>query len=779
MAFLITKPVHKHLAKVPGLILLPPHKHQRPSGILLSIIFLLIGFSSFSQEAIVQGRVLDNKSGESLAGVNIMIDSVSGTTTDQDGRFLLQTEEGKKKITFSFVGYTSHIRRANLHRGDSLKWEIIMKPESVQLRTAVVSASRYEQRLSDVTVSMEVIEPAIIENTQTYLVDEAINLMPGIDIIDGQANIRGGSGYSFGTGSRVMLLLNGLPMLTGDAGDVKWDFIPVENIGRIEIIKGASSALYGSSALNGVINVRTAWPGTKPETRIEVSGGMFMKPARKELSWWWDSNPLFGGMKFSHLRKIKNLDLVVGGDLYNTEGFREDNYKKFGRADLGLRYHSQKTPGLSYGFHSSIQFQKLSDFLIWQNADSGAFLPDPRSVTPLKGHRIRIDPFINYFDRSNGKHSLRGRFFQVDNRFDEDRDKNNASDHYFTEYQYTRQFRNKLNLAAGLVYAYTNGTAQLYGDHFGSTRAVFIQLDKRFLDRLSASLGFRWEQNSMDNKDREAKPVFRAGLNYRLKEHTFIRASYGQGYRYPSVAEKYTSTGLGALKIFPNPELRAETGWSSELGLRQGYRLGNWQGSIDIAAFITEYHNMMEFTFGIYKPDSIEIPSLEHVGFKSLNVGNARISGFEITINGEGHAGNNTFKYFVGYTYMDPINLNPDSTGNRILKYRYHHSAKGYFEMEKGKFSVSLNFSYHSFMERIDEAFEEKILGQEIFPGLKQYRKDHDQGAIVFDGSIAYRLTPSSKVAFMVKNLFNKEYMGRPGDIRPPRSVGVQYILKI
>jgi len=82
-------------------------------------------------------------------------------------------------------------------------------------------------------------------------------------------------------------------------------------------------------------------------------------------------------------------------------------------------------------------------------------------------------------------------------------------------------------------------------------------------------------------------------------------------------------------------------------------------------------------------------------------------------------------------------------------------------------------------MERIDEAFEEKILGKEIFPGLKEYRIKNDKGFIVFDFRIAYQVTASSKLAFFIKNVFNREYMGRPGDIQPPLNISLQYVLEL
>ena len=72
--------------------------------------------------------------------------------------------------------------------------------------------------------------------------------------------ILGVEGWSFGAGTRVLVLVDDMPLISGDAGQVQWKLIATENINQVEVIKGASSALYGSSALNGVINIRTAFP---------------------------------------------------------------------------------------------------------------------------------------------------------------------------------------------------------------------------------------------------------------------------------------------------------------------------------------------------------------------------------------------------------------------------------------------------------------------------------------------------------------------------------------
>jgi iron complex outermembrane receptor protein len=548
---------------------------------------------------------------------------------------------------------------------------------------------------------------------------------------------------------------------------------------QVEIIKGASSALYGSSALNGVISLRTASPGMEPSTSVETSAGIFIKPSRNELSWWWDRNPYFGNIRFSHLRKAGPVDITLGGAGSFDEGYREENYQRYGRFNAGIRFNPEKLNRLSVGFTSNLQFQAFSDFLIWQDADSGAFLQNPTSTSPTNGTRFSFDPYVVYFDGHEGRHSLRTRYYMVQNNFEEDPDKENGSDFVYGEYQYQREFRLGLHLSAGIAGSYTKGVSNLYGDHRGTTTALYTQLDYKFLKKLSASLGFRWERYTLDNSDDESKPVIRAGVSYEAAKYTFLRVSFGQGYRYPSMAEKYTATSLGALKIFPNPGLHAETGWSAELGLRQGFKLGHWSGFLDIAGFWTQYQDMMEFTFGIYKPDSLPFPTLDHVGFKSINTGDARISGADVSVTGQGKAGQFGFSFFAGYTYMDPVYLSPDSLEGTIMKYRYHHSAKTDFSADYRHFDAGITLVYTSFMEDIDAAFEEKILGQEIMPGLKEYRQTHDKGALVVDFRIGWQVTGSSRISFFIKNIFNAEYMGRPGDIQQPCNFSLQYLLKI
>jgi outer membrane receptor protein involved in Fe transport len=75
---------------------------------------------------------------------------------------------------------------------------------------------------------------------------------------------------------------------------------------QVEVLKGASSALFGSSALNGVINMRTKMPGEKPVTQITTFAGMYDTPKNEYMRWWGEER-FTSGVNFSHRRKIKSL----------------------------------------------------------------------------------------------------------------------------------------------------------------------------------------------------------------------------------------------------------------------------------------------------------------------------------------------------------------------------------------------------------------------------------------------------------------------------------------
>lgn len=759
-----------------------------------------------SPNGTLKGKITDAKTKEPLGGVNIYVNGKGAAMSDTEGHYKLDIPVGIHEIEFNLIGYSKVVYKTTIRENETTVLNPSLAVEATELGIVVISAGKFEQKIEEVTVSMDVIKPALIENKNTVNMGELMQQCPGVNILDGQTNIRGGSGFSYGAGTRVLVLIDDLPILTADAADVKWEFMPVENIEQIEVIKGASSALFGSSALNGVINFRTFYPRDSARTSVNFSSGFYDKPKRKELIWWDNANPFFSNASFLHSRQIKNFDLVFGGNGFSDAGYRKLEKEQRFRFNGGALYRFPKVKELSAGINANYMEADGGDFILWQSGDS-AYYPQGGTVSSYHTIRTTIDPFITYYTPGGNKQSLRTRYYLAINKNNTNQE--STSKVWYGEYQYQMRLKRNLNITNGTTVNYSEVVSDsLYGNHFGANVGIFSQADKKF-NRLILSLGIRGEYFKTDTAQTQfnlivgndtmvfpVHPVVRAGLNYRLFTQTHLRASFGQGYRFPSVAEKYVSTKVNGLTLYSNPNLRPETGWSAELGIKQGFKLAEMMGYLDLAVFWQEYKNMMEFTFGYWDvPPGTPIWFYpKYFGAKSINVGRTQIKGAEVSVATEGKINRVNLSVLGGYTYILPIDLDYDSAqsggtykGN-ILKYRYEHVAKTDIQAEYKRFGAGISLRYNSFMKNIDASLQTELFsdifptfhsGVYILPGLKEYREKHNTGDVVFDGRISYKLSSSVRVSLIVNNIFNREYMGRPGDVRPPRNYSFALNVKI
>ncbi len=749
--------------------------------ISFGLYFFLSSTLLYSQNTgVIEGLILDSRTGEPLPAAHIFIPEGKGDLADQDGKFQLTLPVGNYNLHAQFIGYIAFIRRIIITENDTLTLNIALTPSIEILEEVVVTAEKSEQKITDVNVSMAILKPKQIERLSTTSLDRALRQVPGVEILDGQPSIRGGSSFSYGAGSRVLVLVDDLPLISGDAGHVQWSFLPMENLSQVEIIKGASSVLYGSSALNGVINLRYKNPGERPETSVRLFSGSYLSPKRKELI-WWDTPRLFAGSSFSHSRKAGNLGIIAGGYLFQDKGYREDEYKKQARLNAKLTYRSKSLSGLTYGLNTSLMMQNQGDFFLWENADSGAYRQNPAGTSFAKGFRMYLDPSVSYYTEKGGRHSLNTRYYKTVNQMPENEDKNSQFYLLLGEYRYQKKFTENIGWTIGTSINYSRVHSNLYGDHSKMEAAMFTQLSATFFTRFKYNAGFRWETYRLDEISENSRPVFRTGLNYQLFSHTFLRLSAGQGYRFPSIAEKFTATQVGALNIFPNPELKSETAFSADAGLIQGYQLGSLKGFIDLSLFRSKYVNMIEYTFGVYIPEGVIIPTLEHVGFKALNVGQAQITGLEVIVNAEKSFGEFISTIQGGYTYINPIDLSidKDSTASNFLKYRFRHSLKADISVEWRRWALGANLIHNSFMEQVDSVFVDPLFGNMILPGYPEYRRNNQKGYTTVDLYFSRDILKEAQLSLICKNLFNVEYMGRPGDIQPHRSITLQFLLNL
>jgi iron complex outermembrane receptor protein len=275
------------------------------------------------------------------------------------------------------------------------------------------------------------------------------------------------------------------------------------------------------------------------------------------------------------------------------------------------------------------------------------------------------------------------------------------------------------------------------------------------------------------------------------------------------MAELFISTNQSGLEIYPNPDLKPESGWSTEIGIKQGLKFGNWMGYLDVAAFLMQYNDMMEFAFGQWGGTNKPLSGL---GFKSVNVGKTQISGIEISLSGQGKINDNvTINILAGYTYMNPISLSPDdpyayqiqwgdtiseytynnsSSDSTVLKYRYQHIAKIDAEIVYKKLSIGTSLRYNDFMRNIDYIFTTELINNpssipglpedfDGIPGINAAREKFKEGDFIIDIRAGYQINKNIRLGVIINNLLNREYMSRPANMMPQRTFAMQLSMKI
>ncbi len=798
--------------------------------IISLVIGLLAVITAQAQSFVLQGKVLDEQTSDPLPFVNIGIKGQStGTFSDSNGFYHLDLRKGDYIIVFTCLGYNRIEYHIVTEGKQKIQLDVELTPTAQELNTIVVSGSKYEQKVENSIATIEVMKSQAIQVSNPSSIDKAIDKIPGITIVDNEPQIRGGSGFSSGLGSRVMVMVDDIPVLRGDAGRPDWGFLPVDDVEQIEVVKGASSVVYGSSAITGAINIRTAYPKDKAETKVNTFLGVYSKPSRQKATPWTGMNPLKYGLSVAHLQKTGNLDLGFGVNYYDDHGyiggtpeagadsaFNKGEFERRAKVYFNTRIRNQKIKGLTYGINGNFMYSDKAETYFWYDADTNIYRSYPGSLSHMKEFTFFVDPYIKYFSPNGNSHSLRNRVYYGNTEAN-----NNQSNRYLTiynDYQHTHKFSKigELMLVAGItnIYSHSYGkvfsgilaangttTANENGEFTAENLAVYAQLEKKFFKRLSILLGGRWEYYKIADLT-ESKPIFRAGLNLQAAKGTYLRASVGQGYRAPSIGERYITTNSGGFGFYPNPALQSETCLSYELGLKQVFRIGKFMGMADVSGFLENYKNYVEFNFGMWGGDTINFT--KNIGFRFLNTGPARIYGIDMTVMGEGKLVKNLdIAVLLGYTYSVPMALEPDhiyytnyetalhrnreysyantssdTTGN-ILKYRIQHIFKSDVQFTlKKRFSAGFTGLYYGFMKNIDIFLNQLDKPTAMHSGIVKYRQEHNKGNFIVDARLSYSYR-DFRFSLMVNNCFNTEYSLRPMTIESPRTTSLQVLLKI
>ncbi len=520
------------------------------------------------------------------------------------------------------------------------------------------------------------------------------------------------------------------------------------------------------------------------------------------------------GVYLSHRSRTDKFDLVVGGNYHKTVGYLKNMNEDRLRFNWKTRY--RLTDKINFGINGNVMKHEERRWVVWLDADTNALTNI--SVDDYIPYRTySIDPFINAYDNKGNKHELKGRFFNitVDRR---DGIPDSPAYIYSGEYNFKSELSETSKLTLGTSYQYMFGediryiidTSEALFQATAEVAAFFGQWDAHFLDnRLNVIVGLRGEYISAgDTAFQGVIPVSRLSAMYKLDEKSRLRFNTGQGYRVPSLIERFADspileTGtpfLPTINLLPNPTIEPEVGWSMEVGYKRLFKGGAFDGYVDVALFNMDYWNLSELLFGYHGIPNTAL-DISQIGFKTVNISRGRIAGFEVSSYMNWNNGVVPMRLWGGYTYTYPGDLDSiaaknmsyfgnliqafynvdDELAATILRYRSLHTARFDLEMNYKPITVGFAANYNGYMHQIDNVFIgkgvygellESLIGGELIPGFSDYRDEtkEEGGTWVFDVRTTVRLGKHIRFSFIINNAFNKEYSIRPGRLNAPRS---------
>jgi outer membrane cobalamin receptor len=546
-----------------------------------------------------------------------------------------------------------------------------------------------------------------------------------------------------GVGNRVLLLIDGRPALTPDTGGAFWSLVPLQLIDHVEVVKGAFSSLYGSTAMGGVVNVITRRPGPPASGKVEMKVGFYEQPAA-DLQ-YASETPLQSGVSADYAGKIGSTSFLVGASRNESDGYAENAaftfYDVYGK--LLWNVSDERTLELTLGGG-----QAENDYPhAWLS--SGEPLEVRASFADDYQEKEYGNADLLYwgFSGENLKYSMRTYYYKQEQRsFFNEGDPGQAipgnepygqmtnidGDKLGNWIQLEARLGGRNRVVGGLDYQLDHVVSSpdsiLYGDHQINTYAVFAQDDVMLTRALTATVGARYDWNHLvgGRTLEQLSPKF--ALVWATTPELSLRALYGRAFRAPTIAEMFTEREIGGgIDFIPNPDLDAERLVSSyEAGVRWNPRP---VFGLDVAAFRYQYEDLMYFAD---VSAELGVP----FAYQVRNLNSALMQGVEATVQSQWRA----LSAFANYTYLDARDESPGRADD-ILAYRPEHSAAVGADVAWQRWTVHGDARYRS---RIEEVFLYPLQAPEAF--------------WVFNGAAQCEINGVWMVSMKVNNVLDAAY---------------------
>lgn len=577
----------------------------------LPVTFLFIPFGIFA--GVFTGKILDEED-EPLAGATLRVKgSDFAVTSDTEGYFSFEMpDKNVLTVTAAYVGY---LTKETVIRADRPAKNNIIRLQSdpTSLDEVVVTATRTPKSLKDVPVVTRLITADEIKrsdasNIQDLLIEEIPGLEFGYAMTQETSLNMGGYG-----GNAVLFLVDGERMAGETLDNVDYNRLTLENVGQVELVKGASSALFGANAVGGVVNLITRESKEPWHVNVHSRYNSFNKEWRSGASLNFNSDKWNSGTSFvyntSELVRLTGpfdtqspVHNVYGGRYYNLRErlvYRlSENVRFIGRGG----YYSRVSDRVTYEDHLKDYTGGLKSVILFDNSQNMelSYSYDRYDKTRYAGREQ-----VHNHDYSNRQHNIHG--------------------------LYTKTWGVNA-LTVGVDYMHDYLTSYQFVDnavHTQSSFDIFAQFDYSPLSWLNFIASVREDYFSGSKNNAVTS---RLAIMFKPTPVT-VRISYAGGFRAPSLKEMYMNYDmgdLGTLLIIGNPHLKPERSHNFNLSLERGGRVkgGLFEGSYTLTGTgYFNYYGSRITTVEIENPD----PSSNAQATMYANQKGVRVTGVDLT----------------------------------------------------------------------------------------------------------------------------------------------------
>ncbi len=628
----------------------------------------------------LSGVVADARTDSAIAGAVVLLEhTLLSRVTDERGQYRFSgLAPGRYAVRVVAIGYESVTRGDVDVAAGKTRLDLSLERGAIELPGIVVTASRTEERPGESPASVAVLSSDEIARRNVITVDQALRYVPGVSFNGGggDMDIRGATGIAGGVGSRVLMLLDGHPVLTGDGGEIDFNSLPVLDIDRVEIVKGAYSALYGSNALGGVVNLITTPVGGTPQTVLKAHYGAYDTPAQFRFT---PEDLTTQGAGIQHSQRLGPIGTRLFAERETSDGYRQN-----GQSSRWLVRTKIVSPTWSphpWDAYAMWSMEDDGEFFTWRSDSQPYQVPAEAVGDWSRAGKLMFGATFSPVATPSARLLVSPSLYHnsIQNHFHDNQDYHRAT-RVGSNAQLSLGPWSRQALTLGADGARTDVVSNFLGRPVLADLALYAQDEVELSQRLRGSAGARLDYHKAEPGQAEYSFSPKLGFVYRLSPRVSTRASVGHGYRAPSAIEQFVSTTMSGFRVVPNPDLKGEAAWSGEVGVTTSAAGRLW---LDAALFQSSYRDLI---------GPAPAPGQFFV-FQFRNVQRARVRGLDL--DAKVGVVRDRVRLEATYTYLDPKDLD---TG-LPLPYRSVHNLTGTLDVLGGL--LGLDCRYRSRVEQV------------------------------------------------------------------------------